>query len=166
MSTPAVALKAISQRNIRLITDDGRAAFEFRLRQSVQDRAYQIFQSQGEPHGQDQANWAQAEGELLQFAPAVRESGAWCTANVSLHNVDPQDVEVLVLPHRAIVAIARPSPQAADEQNASSAGSPNPLPAHFLIRWRFDVDPATAAAYLKDGTLVITAKHCTSMGGI
>ncbi len=149
MSSPATALKSVSQHNILLVTKDGRAAFESLLRQTVQDRAYQIFERQGGVHGQDQANWAQAEAELLQFAPPVRESGAWCTANLSLQNVDPQNVQVLVLEERAIVAIANPVQP----------------PAYLLIRWPFHVDPATAAAYLKDTTLVVTAKHSASKGG-
>jgi hypothetical protein len=154
VSTPATALKPVSQHNVLLITADGRAAFESRLRQSIQDRAYQLFELQGGNQGQDQANWAQAEAELLQYAPPVREMGAWCTANVSLQDIDPHDVQVLVLDDHAIVAVAKPKP----DQHADRS------PAYLLIRWPIHVDPATAAAYLKDNTLVVTAKHCASKG--
>jgi hypothetical protein len=149
MSTPAAALKPVSQHNILLVTEDRRAAFESLLRQTIQDRAFQIFERHGGVHGQDQANWAQAEAELLQFAPPARESGAWSTANVSLRSVDPRNVQVLVLEDHAVVAIANPAQP----------------PAYLLIRWPIHVDPATAAAYLKDTTLVVTAKHSASMGG-
>lgn len=147
MSTPATALKPLSQHNILIVTEDRRAAFESRLRQSIQDRAYQIFERQS--GGQAQAHWAQAETELLQHAPPVRESGTWYTANVSLQNVDAQNVQVLVLDDRAIAAVENP-------------GQP---PAYLLIRWPIRVDPATAAAYLKDNTLVVTVKHFTSKSG-
>jgi hypothetical protein len=162
VSTPATALKPVSQHNVLLITADGRAAFESRLRQSIQDRAYQLFEIQGGNQGQDQANWAQAEAELLQYAPPVREMGAWCTANVSLQNIDPHDVQVLVLDDHAIVAVAKPEPEP-DPHGGNSARTDG-SPAYLLIRWPIHVDPATAAAYMKDNTLVVTAKHCASKG--
>jgi len=140
MSTPAKALEPVSQRNVSIVTAENRQTFESAFRQSVQERAYQLFERQGSAHGQHQAHWQQAEQELLQFAPPVHESGAWSTASVSLQNADSQNIQVLVLEDRATVAIANP-------------------PAYLLIRWPNRVDPATAAAYLKGNMLVVTAKH-------
>jgi Protein of unknown function (DUF2934) len=160
MSTPAKALKPLSQHNVLLITEDRRAAFESRLRQCIQDRAYQLFERNGAIPGQDQKHWFQAETELLERLPPVRESGAWCTANATLQNVEPQELQVLVLDDRAIVAVAK-SPHV-DE---ASGGPLNQSPAYLLIRWPIHVDPATAAAYLKGNTLVVTAKHSASKGG-
>jgi len=165
VSTPATALKPLSQHNILIVTEARRAAFESRLRQSIQNRAYQFFERQGGPHGQAQAHWAQAETEILQHAPPVRESGAWYTANVLLQSVDSQNVQVLVLDDRAIVAVANPGLEKPDQHGGNSAGAPNQFPAYLLIRWPIRVDPATAAAYLKDNTLVVTAKRFTSQGG-
>jgi len=79
----------------------------------------------------------------------VREAGSWSTANASLQNVDPHNVQVLVRHDHAIVAIANPAEP----------------PAYLLIRWLVRVDPATAAAYVKGDTLVVTAKHLASTGG-
>lgn len=145
MSTPASALKSASQHNVVIVTGDQRAAFEAELRQSIQVRAYELFERQGGIPGQDQAHWLQAESQLLQRAAPVSESGSWSTANASLPNADPQDVQVLVLDDRAIVASGK-------------------TPAYLLIRWHCHVDPATAAAYLKGNTLVVTAKHLASTG--
>jgi hypothetical protein len=145
MSTPASALKSVSQHNVVIVTGDQRAAFEAALRQGIQVRAYELFERQGGIPGRDQAHWLQAESQLLQRAAPVSESGSWSTANVSLPNADPHDVQVLVLDDHAIVASGKP-------------------PAYLLIRWHCHVDPATAAAYLKGNTLVVTAKHLAAIG--
>ena len=149
MSTPAKALNSSIQRNVLIVSEDQRQAFESRFWQSIQQRAYQLFEQGGRIHGQDRTHWLQAEKELLQYAPPPREAGAWSTANASLQNVDPQNVQVLVLQDRIMVSLAHPAER----------------PAYLLIRWPIRVDPATAAAYLKGDTLVVTAKHLATTGG-
>jgi len=149
MSTPAKALNSSIQRNVLIVSEDQRQAFESRFWQSIQQRAYQLFEQGGRIHGQDRTHWLQAEKELLQYAPPPREAGAWSTANASLQNVDPQNVQVLVLQDRIMVSLAHPAER----------------PAYLLIRWPVRVDPATAAAYLKGDTLVVTAKHLATTGG-
>jgi hypothetical protein len=146
MSTPAKALDSAFQRNVAILTSAQEEEFASRFRQCVQDRAYQHYERQGSVDGKQEAHWLQAERELLQHAPPVHESGAWSTANISLQNADAQNIQVLVLENRATVAHANP-------------------PAYFLIRWPNRVDPATAAAYLKGNTLVVTAKHLSASPG-
>jgi len=150
MSTPAKAFNPSNQRNILIVSEGQRQAFESRFWQSIQQRAYQLFEQGGRVHGQDRTHWLQAEKELLQYAPPPREAGAWSTANASLQNVDPQNVQVLILQDRAMVSLAHPAERAA----------------YLLIRWPVRVNPATAAAYLKGDTLVVTAKHLATTGGI
>ena len=149
MSTPAKALNSSTQRNVLIVSEDQRQAFESRFRQCVEERALQLFHQGGGQDGQDRAHWFQAEKELLQYAPPAREAGAWSAANASLQNVDSQNVQVLVLQDRAMVSLAHPAERAA----------------YLLIRWPVRVDPATAAAYLKGDTLVVTAKHLATTGG-
>jgi len=143
MSTPAKALESAFQRNVTILTAAQEEEFASKFRQCVRDRAYQHYEHQGNVVGQHDSHWLQAERELLQHAPPVHESGAWSAANISLQNADSQDIQVLVLENSATVALANP-------------------PAYFLIRWPTRVDPATAAAYLKGNTLVVTAKHSSA----
>ena len=146
MSTPAKALDSAFQRNVAILTAVQEEEFVSKFRQCLQERAYQHYERQGRIDGQHDAHWQQAERELLHHAPPVHESGAWCTANISLQNADTRNIQVLVLENRATVALANP-------------------PAYFLIRWPNRVDPTTAAAYLKGHTLVVTAKHFSASAG-
>ncbi|MGA2418881.1 MAG: DUF2934 domain-containing protein [Candidatus Acidiferrum sp.] len=146
MSTPAKGLDSAFQRNVAILTAAQEDEFASKFRQRVQDRAYQLYERQGSVDGQSDSHWLQAERELLQHAPPVHESGAWSTANLPLQDADTQNIQVLVFENRATVALANP-------------------PAYFLIRWPNRVDPATAAAYMKGNTLVVTAKHTSASGG-
>jgi hypothetical protein len=140
MSTPARALDSAFQRSVVIFTAAQEEQFASKLRQRIQERAYQHYERQGSVDGRHDAHWLQAERELLQHAPPVHESGAWSTANIALQNADTRNIQVLILENRATVALADP-------------------PTYFLIRWPNRVDPMTATAYLKGNTLVVTAKH-------
>jgi hypothetical protein len=159
MSTPATALRTPTQHNVLIVTDEHRAEFESTLRHRIEERAYQLFELQGGLHGEERRHWTQAEAELLQNSSPVRETGSWSTANASLTDIDPQSVQVLVLQERAIVSFDKPAPHADGESQKT-------CPTYLLIRWPVRVDPATAAAYIKDSTLVVTAKHAATTGAL
>lgn len=168
MSTPTTALESSVQRNILIVNADHREVFESRFRQRVQERAYELFEGDGRADGKHDEHWLRAEAEVLQFAPPVRESGSWSTANAILQNTDPHDVQVLVLDDQAIVAIERASGETADGAAANADGSSGSgesrSASYLLIRWPVHVDPATAAAYMKGNALVVTAKHAATTG--
>jgi hypothetical protein len=154
MSTPAVAPQPLSQHNVTIISEDRRDEFQAGIHQHIAERAYQLFEQDGGLNGNDDAHWLRAEGELLQRVAEVRETGSWITANASLANSDPKDLQVLVLRDRAIVASVRPA------QGAQGEGF-----AYLLIKWPVSVDPATAAAYVKGSALTVTAKHSATSPG-
>jgi HSP20 family molecular chaperone IbpA len=145
MSTPAAAPQPLSQHNVTIVPEDRRDEFHARLHQRVAERAYQLFEQDGGINGNQEPHWLRAERELLERVSEVRETGSWMTANASLPESDPKDLEVLIQRDRAIVAGVR---------RAQGEGF-----AYLLIRWPVSIDPATAAAYVKGQTLTVTAKH-------
>jgi hypothetical protein len=144
MSAPATALTQHTQRNVQIITDGNHDAFAAVLHNTIAKRAYEIFENAGQPTGEDQAHWLQAESEVLQHGSPVRESGSWSTANATLPGADAADVQVLLQDDRAILSCCKPSQS------------------YVIFRFPVSVDPQTAAAYMKGDTFVLTAKHSPS----
>ncbi len=157
MSAPATALNN-PQRNVLLVTEERAKNLESAMHQSIAQRAYQLFEASGRVDGQQEAHWQQAEAEVLQSGTPPREAGSWFTINATLLGTDPRDVQVLVQADRAVVAVAN---RTAGEGAEHGAGKPHnsSLSKILLFRWPVRVDPATAAAYMKGETLVVTAKH-------
>jgi hypothetical protein len=155
MSAPASALQAHPQRNVKIVAAEGRHHFESAIQQRISERAYELFESNGHASGCDRANWLQAEAEILQRGEPVRESSGWLTASAELQNSDPGSIQVLVLEDRAIVAGATLGVESASGESFRALDN-----LYLLFHWSGAVDPATAAAYMKGSTLVLTAKHC------
>jgi HSP20 family molecular chaperone IbpA len=126
-----------------------------RIKERIQNRAYDIFQQDGNHHGDHMRHWLQAECEVLTTVPEIRESGSWYTINVPLRGFAPSEVQVSVEPQYALVAA---------EKEQASGGEPGASSDVFeqvpctIAKWPDDVDPATASAYLKNGVLTLTVK--------
>ena len=49
----------------------------------IEERAYEIWEQSGRPHGLDKEHWSQAEKELLEAAPSIKKKPAAAKATQS-----------------------------------------------------------------------------------
>ena len=126
-----------------------------RANDAVARRAYSLFLAANSVTGQDLAHWLQAESEVLRRIPDIREAGSWYTVNVALPGFSPKQVRVNVDGARALIVAER-----APLDNGRGGDGMRLEEAIYLVaHWPSAVDPATASAYLKSGSLVLTAKQ-------
>src|ERR1700685_362434 len=102
MATPKSALSG-SSKTPQILSEDQHAAFHDKIRQSVSQRAYDIYQNSGSQDGNDYEHWIQAENEVLQRGIEVRESGSWLALNASIPDGSADDVEICLAPTRGTV---------------------------------------------------------------
>jgi HSP20 family molecular chaperone IbpA len=127
----------------------------------IASRAYELYEQEGRGHGDDVSHWLQAESEILNKVPEVHESSSWFTINIALKGYSAEEVQVNIEPHRAIIAAAR-TKSSSDEQGAGETSFQD---ATFAVaKWPSEVDPSTASAYLKDGTLTVAVKRAMPAG--
>ena len=75
-----------------------------RLNNEISRKAYELYERNGNSHGQDLVNWLEAESLVLQRVPEIRESSSWYTVNVPLKGFTAAQVHVTVDPTRAVIA--------------------------------------------------------------
>jgi HSP20 family molecular chaperone IbpA len=130
-----------------------------RVKERIAGRAYDIFQQRGNHHGEDMRHWLQAESEILNQVPEIRESGSWYTINVPLRGFAASEVQISLEPRYTVVAA---------EKEQVAGGQPGPASDVFVqalftsAKWPHEVDPATASAYLKNGVLTLTVKQANA----
>jgi HSP20 family molecular chaperone IbpA len=133
-----------------------------RAQSRIASRAYELYEQGGRNHGDDRAHWLRAESEIMNRVPEIHESSSWFTINVPLKGFTAEEVQINIEPHRAIIAAAK------DESsgNEQGGGGTSLQDATFAVaKWPSKVDPSTASAYLKDGTLTIAVKRALPAGG-
>ena len=116
----------------------------------IAQRAYEIYQSRGGGHGSDRDDWFSAEQDILHPLEVEREetdSALRLTAQVP--GFDANDLEV-VLGHRRAVICGVYS-----ESNQPTATSREDTRVMRIVEIPFDVDPVSARAILKGGTLQV-----------
>ena len=162
-----------------------------RLNDEISRRAYELYERNGNSHGQDLVNWLEAESQVLQRVPEIRESSSWYTVNVPLQGFTSEQVHVTVDAARAVIAAEKTesftspsdrqisSTEPASDQSAKSqsvdAVSSQPIgvnrsgvtdfsreSVYFQAIWPSEVDPATASAYLKNDSLTLTVKRAAA----
>lgn len=135
-----------------------------RLNDKIARRAYRLYKDRGNPDGKHLEHWFEAESEFSTRPAEIRESSSWYTVNVPLRGFAPEDVSVGVEPRRAVVVAEK-------EQHAQTSRSSNDLMKGdattqqsicLVAVWPSDVDPATASAYVKNGTLTLTVKRAAA----
>jgi len=133
-----------------------------RAQSRIASRAYELYEQDGRNHGEDTSHWLRAESEILNRVPEIHESSSWFTINVSLKGFSADEIQVDVEPHRAIIAAART--ESSGQEQSTEKGSFQG--ATFAVaKWPSEVDPSTASAYLKDGTLTLAVKRAFPAGG-
>jgi HSP20 family molecular chaperone IbpA len=133
-----------------------------RAQSRIASRAYELYEREGRNHGDDKSHWLRAESEILTRVPEIHESASWFTINLPLKGFSAEDVQVNVEPHHAIIAAARNE----SSQRETGFGESSIQDATFAVaKWPSEVDPSTASAYLKDGTLTVAVKRALPKGG-
>jgi HSP20 family molecular chaperone IbpA len=133
-----------------------------RAQTRIASRAFELYEQEGRNHGDDMSHWLRAESEILTRVPEIHESASWFTINVPLKGFSAGDVQVNIEPHHAVIAAATSESSESDTGHAQSAVQN----ATFAVaKWPSEVDPSTASAYLKDGTLTVAVKRALPIGG-
>ena len=130
-----------------------------RVNERIAGRAYDLYQQEGNRHGEDIRHWLQAESEILSNVPEIRESSSWFTVNIPLKGFVPSEVHVSVDPQSALVVAEK------EQISNSEAGRSSDVFEQAIFttaKWPTDVDPDTASAYLKNGVLTLTVKRATA----
>jgi HSP20 family molecular chaperone IbpA len=128
----------------------------------IASRAYELYEQDGRNHGDDRSHWFRAESEILTRIPEVRESSSWFTINLALKGFSAEEVQVNVEPHHAIIAAARKQSGTSSQEGAESSFQETTF---AVAKWPSEVDPETASAYLKDGTLTVAVKRALPATG-
>jgi HSP20 family molecular chaperone IbpA len=168
------------------IRHDGQHVHD-RLNNEISRRAYELYERNGNSHGQDLVNWLEAESQVLRQVPEIRESSSWYTVSVPLQGFTSEQVHVTVDATRAVIAAEKTesstspadrqasSAQHANDQSAmdatssqftsgnrSEAANFSRESAYFQASWPSEVDPSTASAYLKNDSLTLTVKRAAA----
>jgi HSP20 family molecular chaperone IbpA len=133
-----------------------------RAQARIASRAYELYEQEGHNHGDDMSHWLRAESEILTRVPEIHESASWFTINVPLKGFSAEDVQVNIEPHHAVIAAARSE---SSQSDTGSVGSAVQNATFAVAKWPSEVDPSTASAYLKDGTLTVAVKRAFPTGG-
>jgi HSP20 family molecular chaperone IbpA len=116
----------------------------------IAQRAYEIYHSRGRRHGFDQDDWFSAEQEILpplDVRYRVTENAARLTAKVLAF--EAKDLEVIVAHRRAVIC-------GVHFNSKDTAGDGRKQRRIIrIIELPFDVDPDSASATLRNGTLEI-----------
>jgi HSP20 family molecular chaperone IbpA len=132
-----------------------------RANDAVTRRAYSLFLAAGGEDGQDLTHWLQAESEVLRRIPEIREAASWYTVNVPLPGFAPEEIHVNVDDARALVAAEK----ADSGDGRPGDGMCTAESVYLVANWPTAVDPATASAYLKNESLILTAKRTDAAFG-
>jgi hypothetical protein len=133
-----------------------------RAQARIASRAYELYEQDGRNHGEDRLHWLRAESEIVNRVPEIHESSSWFTINVPLKGFSADEVQVNIEPHHAIIAAAKNE----SSGNEQGGGDSSFQEATFAVaKWPSEVDPSTASAYLKDGTLTVAVKRALPAGG-
>src|SRR3982074_3042215 len=76
---------------------------EQRVSEKITERARQIFELSGGVPGNDEANWLQAEAEVLRGVPQIRESGTWLALTALIPEASAQEMQIVIRPRRVLV---------------------------------------------------------------
>src|SRR5260370_16451209 len=84
-------------------------ALEQCIYRKISERAYFLFEQSGREPGNEDANWLQAEAELLRSVVEVRESGTWLALSASIPDASGQGMQIAVGPTRVLVRAKEPT---------------------------------------------------------
>jgi Protein of unknown function (DUF2934) len=152
MTTPEKALKppAVPQ-NIEILSADSIHSLRSELNQNIERLAYEYFKQGQEAHGQHVNHWLDAQTAIMGKDVEVRESGVWFHFHCILKGFHHGHVRVAMDSTEILVKV---------HWGKDSRGSSETIlaPIFFWAKWPQEVDPSTAAAYIKDEKLTVEVK--------
>jgi HSP20 family molecular chaperone IbpA len=154
MAAPKTTFSTLIATAPRFVSRAEAEALDQAIRNRIADRAYQLYEASGYAPGHDREHWLQAEAEELRRGLEVRESGSWMAVNGSIPGVAAEDVEIYVDARRIIIRAKKHGSVLADGASLKEPETEILLGADLPA----EVDPATAAASLKDGKLILMVK--------
>jgi HSP20 family molecular chaperone IbpA len=137
-----------------IVSGEGKDELSQEFRSLVSRRAYELFEQLGRVDGNDVSHWLRAEDELCVRLPDVQQSGAWYTVSAPVVGVPADRIKVSVEDRGALISAEKSG-------NASNGGSElrDYSSTYYAVRWPDCVDPETASAYVKSGTLTLVVRR-------
>jgi HSP20 family molecular chaperone IbpA len=135
----------------------GDLIFEFasEIRDSIERRAYELFESRGFEHGHDCEDWLCAESEILLDLPVdITEGETEFTVHADVSGFGGKDLEVQVAPHCLCISGSR---EEASEQQEEEAVCSQRRSKHIfrLLDLPSEIDPDGVKATVRDALLEI-----------
>ena len=124
-------------------------ALEQCVYRKISERAYFLFEQSGREPGNEDANWLQAEAELLRSDVQVRESGTWVALSTSIPDASGQDMQIAVRPTRVLVR----AKEARNDHDSAERAKQIDRDIFLAVNLPVEVDPLSAAASFKDCSL-------------
>jgi HSP20 family molecular chaperone IbpA len=124
-------------------------ALEQAVYREISERAYFLFEQSGREPGNEDANWSQAEAELLRSDVQVRESGTWLALSASIPDASGQDMQIVVRPTRVLVR----AKEASNDQDSTERAKQLEREIFLAANLPVEVDPLSAAASFRDRSL-------------
>jgi HSP20 family molecular chaperone IbpA len=124
-------------------------ALEQAVYRKISDRAYSLFEQSGRQPGNEDANWLQAEAEVLRSDVEVRESGTWVAVSAFIPDGSGQDMQIVVKPVR-VLARAR---KFGKDRGSTETAKENEQEIILAANLPVEVDPLSAAASFRDHNL-------------
>lgn len=151
-----------NQSNLKLVRPESHFDKLRQLQEAIACRAYELFESRGCRHGQDQADWLRAESEIMRSVPIkVSESEQSLTVQAELPGFNAEEIQVSAEPRRLIISGSASQTDEREHENVFYR--------EILARDVFrsldlpvEVDAANAKATIRDGILSITLPKLTA----
>lgn len=158
MSSPARSLKLDSKTqiaNTQILTFEEARKFLDGFNDLVSRRAYELFDQDGQLDGNDVAHWLQAERELANPLPEVRESAGSFSTQLRIPEAAASDVKVYTTDDRTMVYFERGAESDSDGLYESKGAT------YYLVRWPEIVDPASCRAEIDGDELAIAVRKAS-----
>ena len=139
---------------IEIVSDHLRAISE-----SIERRAYEMFEARGRQPGQDLDDWLCAESELAPPVPMqLTELDDRLIVRAELPDVSAQQIKIGLGPHRLVI-VSTAERNAGREAAETIAGSPKQICS--VLDLPLEVDPRMATASMENGVLDLTLPKVT-----
>jgi HSP20 family molecular chaperone IbpA len=153
MSTSASSPKqSPSSEMANIVSGEKKDALLGEFRDQVSKRAYELFEQLGRIDGNDLSHWLRAENDLCVKIAGVQQSGAWYTVSAPVVGVPADHIKVSVEDGGALISAEKSSDGSESREGREYTS------VYYSVRFPESVNPETASAYLKNGTLTIVAR--------
>lgn len=150
--------KAISAAENKPLFVEAEQLFEQmkELTQNIAQRAYEFFETRGREFGRELDDWFRAESEVLRRVPVeIKEEGDKLTVRAEVPGFKAEEIKVSVEPQRLVISGKTEAKEEKQEaQTVYSEWRANQFCRALTLP--SEVDPASAAATIKEGVLELT----------